>query len=1000
MDGTTNPLDDSRHPVDVLAEDFAMRIRSGETPSVEDYAQRYPEHAQVIREVFPPIEIVERLNSERETQRALGSAPKQLGDFRIVREIGRGGMGIVYEAIQQSLRRRVALKTINTANSEREKNRDRFRREAEAAAGLHHTNIVQVYGSGEDHGLLYYAMQLIDGVPLHDVFEWLQQAPAPESNTKDSHFSTQRAAISLLSKSFRLKSPGAIDFQTPPSLPTNSYHDGTLAERPALQDALTEPMETETPSPMSSDPHSPSMTPPERRTSETAATVSNATHPSLSPDYIRNVTRIIADVANALAYAHRQKVLHRDIKPANLILDRDGTIWVTDFGLARRTDLESGTVAGEVLGTLRYMAPEQISGTGDARSDIYSLGLCLFELLTLQPAFDTPKQRLLDPFRYSTIPSIRACHPRIPRDLETITRKACSLEPDHRYSSADALEEDLRRFLDDRNILARRATPMESLIRWARRNPAIAALATTSTAMLIAILGILAVWNRQQEDSLRKIGRLYDEAANNLVEKSAALVDAKEANSRAEANLELATQAFDSIIENISSRGAVQIGSEEESEEIAEFSEVALSDADIQVLESLLRYFEKLGQQNDKDLRIETALAQRRVGDIQQRMGKLEDAESSYIKAWQLYEAVSRNLASQPSQNLHNDLIDQQVSILSALISTQASQGKFLLSMENYRKARKLIESSREYATSEQGRFQLAQLLNNVGRLAARPMLDRPLWNDRSLPAGGGPPRPPGPLGRPAGPGILLGPNSPQIRKEMELNREAITLLRELVSESPTTQGYRVALARALRDETRLLRIRGNMIEADRSIEEAIQIIEEMVQKSPENLGLQYVLSETLLAGNEATMPLAVPATPNLTSEDLNRALRAHQIADQLLSESPLEPNYLSLKAVALIRLSQFTNVLGRAKSISYLDDSVRIYQGLVDRFPDIAIYSAKLVESLMRLSRTEPNKSLEHIDRAIAIVDKQLKSKSKAGFNSLMERLKDRRSKVEAKQN
>ncbi|MFZ4469476.1 MAG: protein kinase domain-containing protein, partial [Pirellula sp.] len=169
-----------RHPFEELADEFVLKFRSGHSPSIEQYAQAYPEHAAMIRSIFPSLMIVEKVSAKvtnesiAPTLSATGSDPTQLvpkafDDFEILQCIGRGGMGVVYEAIQGSLQRRVALKVIHAQASASPRSRERFRREAESAAGLHHTNIVPVYGSGEDHGLQYYAMQLIHGSTLADI---------------------------------------------------------------------------------------------------------------------------------------------------------------------------------------------------------------------------------------------------------------------------------------------------------------------------------------------------------------------------------------------------------------------------------------------------------------------------------------------------------------------------------------------------------------------------------------------------------------------------------------------------------------------------------------------------------------------------------------------------------------------------------------------------------------------------------------------------------------
>ena len=191
--------------------------------------------------------------------------------------------------------------------------------------------------------------------------------------------------------------------------------------------------------------------------------------------YFRTIARIGAQTADALAYAHAQGICHRDIKPSNLLLDACGIVWIADFGLAKAEngEAEGLTHTGDVVGTLRYMAPERFNGRADARSDVYALGVTLYEMLTLRPAFaESDRLKLIERISNGAVPKPRSIDPRIPSDMETIVLKAMASEPGERYASAEALAEDLERFLADRTILARRSSTRERAWRWCRRNPA------------------------------------------------------------------------------------------------------------------------------------------------------------------------------------------------------------------------------------------------------------------------------------------------------------------------------------------------------------------------------------------------------------------------------------------------------------------------------------------------------------------------------------------------
>jgi tetratricopeptide (TPR) repeat protein len=214
--------------------------------------------------------------------------------------------------------------------------------------------------------------------------------------------------------------------------------------------------------------------------------------------YPRSVALIGVQVADALDYAHHQGILHRDIKPSNLLLDDQGTVWVTDFGLAKAAEGDDLTHTGDIIGTTRYMAPARFEGRCDDRSDVYALGLTLYELLARRPAFEkSDRAALLHQVTQEEPPRLRTIDPLIPRDLETVVHKAIEPEPERRYPGARELAEDLRRFLAGEPLRARRAGLLERGWRWCRRNPNLAAAVGTTFLALIAATvlgGLLAAF--------------------------------------------------------------------------------------------------------------------------------------------------------------------------------------------------------------------------------------------------------------------------------------------------------------------------------------------------------------------------------------------------------------------------------------------------------------------------------------------------------------------------
>ncbi len=396
-DGTSPPA--AGGTLEAVLERYLEELADGKEPDQGEYLRTYPDLADSLRGVFKTLDFVEA------TSKSLNATSlergRQLGDFRIIREVGRGGMGVVYEAVQTSLNRHVALKVLPAGAILSDTAAERFMREAATAGGLHHTNIVPVYAVGEEQGIHFYAMQFIEGRSLSGHLKSIQKAS---------------------------RAPGR--------------------------------------------------------------------------DYVKRVTRWGQQVAEALAYAHEQGTIHRDIKPSNLLLDERDNIWVTDFGLARADAQTTLTLTGDVIGTARYMSPEQARGGRtrlDHRTDIYSLGASLYEMLALRPAFDgDSREAVLSRIAFSDAAPLRKISPAIPRDLETIVGKCMAKEPAQRYATAADVAEDCRRFLSGEPIRARRVSLVIKATRYLKRHRVGAAAAVVVLALALSTTLLIGKIRRQR----------------------------------------------------------------------------------------------------------------------------------------------------------------------------------------------------------------------------------------------------------------------------------------------------------------------------------------------------------------------------------------------------------------------------------------------------------------------------------------------------------------------
>ena len=393
--------------------------RRGERPSLQEYVDRCPAMGDEIRELFPALVEVEQAEEVLEAAARPAASPsapalRQVGDYRVIREVGRGGMGVVYEAEQVSLGRRVALKILPGVVAKDRKALERFRREARAAARLHHTNIVPVFEVGQDGDVVFYAMQFIQGQGLDVVIDELarqrQQSghgsaapvaagaeeprPGRPGTTRPERTGAvveepgHRCRFATAPRPWWLRcgrgrSAGWRGRWSPgPSRPRSSIRTGPAHRTAWPRPARAIPSPAARPACRSS------------ASSSTSAVLPGGTQVSAVESsgrrlpFFRSVAQIGRQAAQGLAYAHARGIIHRDIKPSNLLLDTAGVVWITDFGLAKADD-DGLTATGDILGTIRYMAPERFRGEGDARADVYALGLTLYELLTLRPAFES-----------------------------------------------------------------------------------------------------------------------------------------------------------------------------------------------------------------------------------------------------------------------------------------------------------------------------------------------------------------------------------------------------------------------------------------------------------------------------------------------------------------------------------------------------------------------------------------------------------------------------------
>jgi len=862
-----NNPDVDRNPIEYLASEFIELERRGDAPDIDAFLIEHREHEAEVRELIGTMRAMERLKIKREAPPGAASLGpyqlKQLGDFRIIREVGRGGMGIVYEAIQESLQRRVAIKVLPQQALLDSKQLRRFEREARTAGSLHHPNIVAVHGVGEHERFHYYVMQFIDGVPLDDC-----QAPS-------------------YAKGASVKSLTATDTESdsPPTLTVHT-NDNKTSELSSNEISLDE-TQTQSISELRRAAEA------QRKTKQTRnKLLAEQSPPAKSVGTIEQVTacldrfsfdevaRIGRDAADAIHYAHEQGVLHRDIKPGNLMLDVKGRLWITDFGLARGGDESQVTQTGDVVGTLRYLPPETFRGEIDARGDIYSLGITLYELITNRPAYTAnTRHRLMDKVLNEEPVSPRKIRSDTPRDLATIVMKSIAKVPSRRYATAAELAADLKRWQQGKPIQARRISVPERWWLWSRRNPLTASLAGALGAAII-LLGGLFGWD-------------YWRTKVEYTDVQFALTDEQKARKQAEETSQKAIETLNDIYLRL---GAADHTSEPASVTAAP---VVMSDDEIALLESLLSFHSKLAEgSDDANMVQEVALAKRRVGDIRQRLGRSDEALNVYRNALAMYEAMGHEGPFDYTLN-RAEICNEIGVILRSIQKVEEAKAAFQQAVD-------ILIASKNTDTQPDARFQLARAYLLLGEAPSDEM---------------GPP-PPGHSTHP--------PSRTEAAVTRAMIDESISLLEALRREDKESKRYRHLLGVAYRESGRhLLPVR-----AREAFEQSRLLLTGLHQEFPAVADYQYDLAKTL-----SIWPLGLPNSPEMKLKQ-EYLLEAKLLSEQLVDRYNTTPSFLLLQLSVLFRLNRDSSRRGQFEETDeYLRRAANLAHRLQSDYPGVPGY-------------------------------------------------------------
>jgi hypothetical protein len=577
-----------------------------------------------------------------------------------------------------------------------------------------------------------------------------------------------------------------------------------------------------------------------------------------SREYSRTVARLGIEAAEALDHAHQLGIVHRDVKPGNLLVDAAGKLWVTDFGLAHVGADKSLTLTGDLVGTLRYMSPEQALAKRvpiDHRTDVYSLGVTLYELLTLQPAVrGGDRQEVLQQIAFEEPMLPRRIQKTVPAELETIVLKAMEKNPADRYITARELADDLRRFLDGQPIRARRPTITQRLLSWSRRHRAVVVAAVV--VLLVAVVGLAAstvlIWREREQTRAEK--------------------------ERADADRRLAREALDTMTSQVIEEWLAR--------------QQELTPERRRFLQTTLSYYERFAAQTgrDEETRAGVADAHLRIGVIHYRLGEHRAAEEAYRHAQVLYAQLAtdfpmqfdfRQRLARSSNNLGNLLKDA---------------GRLPEAESAYREALAVqTQLAADFHTRPDCRGDLARSHNNLGvllRTTGRPKEAESAYREalilqQQLAADF--PSQPDFRHELAGSHHNLGvlfQRTGRLQEAEVAYREALSLKKQLAADFPTRPDFRQDLAKHHHNLGVLLTDTGRLQEAEAAYREALSLKKQLAADFPSRPDFRQDLA---MSYNSLGLLLADTGRPKEAEAAYHEALTLQR---QLAADFPSQPDF------------------------------------------------------------------------------------------------------------